>query len=78
MAARKMAYAADKEAKKGAPFKKGGKVHEDVAEDKKVVKAMVKPGALKSHGGSCRCAKCSGGRTMKKADRKSTRLNSSH
>ena len=48
-------------------FKRGGKAmhdHEDVAEDKKLIKSMVKHEAIKpgkAHGGSCRCAKCSGG-----------------
>lgn len=66
LAKRKSDYAADKEAKKSGVYAKGGKVHDDVAEDKKVVKSMVKPTALKSHGGSCRCAKCAGGRTERK------------
>jgi len=50
--------------------KRGGKVsHPDVAEDKKLIKSMVKKEAIKSgkaHGGSCRCAKCMGGRSARK------------
>lgn len=37
------------------PYKKGGKVHEDVAEDKKLIKKMVKP--------SARTGKADGGKT---------------
>lgn len=36
---------------KPATFKKGGKVHSDVAEDKKTIKSMVKPSALMKKGG---------------------------
>ena len=49
-------------------FKRGGTAHDDVAEDKKLIKSMVKHEAIKpgkSHGGSCRCSKCMGGRTGK-------------
>lgn len=50
-------------------FKRGGKtMHEDVAEDKKLIKSMVKKDAIKpgkAHGGSCRCSKCMGGRAGK-------------
>lgn len=51
-------------------MKRGGKAeHTDVAEDKKLIKSMVKKDAIKpgkAHGGSCRCAKCMGG-SMHKA-----------
>jgi len=56
---------AKNQAEKG--FKKGGRVmeHDDEAEDKKLIKKLIKPTAIKhgmAHGGSCRCAKCMGGR----------------
>lgn len=49
---------------------KGGAAHPDEAEDKKLIKKMVKPSAIahKAHGGEashpkgCSCHKCSGGR----------------
>jgi len=49
---------------------KGGATHPDEAEDKKLIKKMVKPSAIahKAHGGEashpkgCSCHKCSGGR----------------
>ena len=56
--------------------KKGGKVeHEDVAEDKALIKRMVKPeartgrksGGETMHHKDCTCHMCSGGRTMKYA-----------
>ena len=54
--------------------KKGGKVkHDDVAEDKALIKRMVKPeartgrksGSEAMHHKDCSCKMCSGGRTMK-------------
>ena len=49
-------------------FKKGGMVkHDDVAEDKKLIKNVVKPSALKGHDAECRCAKCGGGSAMKRS-----------
>jgi len=36
---------------KKTPFKKGGETHDDAAEDKKMIKNMVKPGALKKADG---------------------------
>ena len=51
-------------------FKKGGMVkHDDVAEDKKLIKKVVKPSALKGHDAECRCAKCGGGSAMKRGGR---------
>ena len=48
-------------------MKRGGMAgHPDVAEDKKLIKSMVKKEAIKhgkAHGGSCRCEKCMGGKT---------------
>ena len=41
-----------------APYKRGGKVHEDAAEDRKLIRAEIK-----KHEKGCRCAKCMGGRT---------------
>ena len=38
-------------------FKRGGMVHEDAAEDKKLIRAEIK-----QHEKGCKCAKCSGGR----------------
>jgi hypothetical protein len=37
-----------------AKYKKGGAVHEDVKEDKAMVKKMVKPSALMKKGGMCK------------------------
>jgi hypothetical protein len=47
-------------------FKRGGSPHGDEAEDRKLVKGMVKREALKKHGGevhaeNCGCKKCAGG-----------------
>jgi len=52
---------------RGKPFgmKKGGHAHPDEAEDKALIKKVVKSSALKGHGDECRCAKCSGGRAGK-------------
>lgn len=53
---------------KGMHRAKGGKAgHPDEAEDKKLIKKMIKPSAMKAHGGDCTCKMCSGGRTMKYA-----------
>jgi hypothetical protein len=41
-------------------FKRGGKVHEDKAQDEKLIKKE-----LKAHDKTCKCAKCSGGRVGK-------------
>jgi hypothetical protein len=43
-------------------FKRGGKVHEDAAEDKKLIKS-----AIAKHESGCKCGKCSGGRVEKAA-----------
>ena len=43
---------------KAAGLKRGGKVHEDAAEDRKLIRAEIK-----KHEKGCRCAKCMGGRT---------------
>lgn len=40
--------------------KSGGKVHEDAAEDKKLIKS-----AIAKHEAGCKCAKCGGGRVAK-------------
>jgi len=50
--------------------KRGGKVHSDEAQDKKLMHKVLKPKAFKASGGSthgehCGCERCSGGRTMK-------------
>jgi hypothetical protein len=63
------------------PRAKGGKAHDDAAEDRALIRKEVKPIALRragkdtggltdemkrggaAHGPSCRCSKCSGGRT---------------
>lgn len=46
-------------------MKRGGAAHEDAAEDKKLVRSMVRPKALKGeteiHHEDCRCHKCMGG-----------------
>jgi len=52
--------------------KRGGKVHSDEAQDKKLMHKVLKPKAFKASGGSthgehCGCERCSGGRTMKYA-----------
>ena len=46
-------------------FKRGGMAHDDVAEDTKLIKKLVKPSAIKGHGKDCRCEKCWGGRAGK-------------
>jgi hypothetical protein len=43
---------------KAAGLKRGGKVHEDAAEDRKLIQAEIK-----KHEKGCRCDKCMGGRT---------------
>ena len=50
--------------------KRGGKVHSDAAEDKKLMHKVLKPAVFKAkggeaHGEDCGCARCHGGRTMK-------------
>ena len=94
MAARKAAYAADKEAKKGAPFKRGGRAHKDsgglslpvagqglsnkgalITALPELIKTLrsgnsvdgggMKSGGKAEHGGTCRCAKCGGGRAKR-------------
>jgi len=53
-------------AAQGAPqalrpgYASGGKVHEDAAQDKKLIKSE-----LAKHGADCTCARCSGGRAKK-------------
>lgn len=44
----------------GQGYKKGGKIHEDAAMDKKLIKAE-----MAKHDKGCRCEKCMGGRTKK-------------
>ena len=50
-------------------FKRGGKTdkHEDMVEDTKLIKKMVKPSAMKGHPEDCRCGKCMGGRMGKES-----------
>ena len=44
-------------------MKRGGAVHDDSAEDRRIIKGMVKPAALMKDGGKCsKCGMKHGGR----------------